>query len=44
MAIGRPTKALNVTPEEKEKLTVLARRPVTVESLRFVKPAFARLC
>ena len=27
MAIGRPTKPLNVTAEEKEKLTLLARRP-----------------
>jgi hypothetical protein len=27
MAIGRPTKPLNVTPEEKEKLSMLARRP-----------------
>jgi transposase len=27
MAIGRPTKPLNVTPEEREKLTLLARRP-----------------
>jgi transposase len=27
MALGRPTKPLNVTAEEKEKLTLLARRP-----------------
>ena len=27
MALGRPTKPLNVTAEEKEKLTMLARRP-----------------
>lgn len=27
MAIGRPTKPLNVTPEEKEKFSMLARRP-----------------
>lgn len=27
MAIGRPTRPLNVTPEERQKLTVLARRP-----------------
>jgi transposase len=27
MTIGRPTKPLNVTAEEKEKLTMLARRP-----------------
>jgi hypothetical protein len=26
MAIGRPTKPLNVTPQEKQKLTMLARR------------------
>jgi len=33
MAIGRPTKLLNVTPEEKEKLTMLARRPETSQAL-----------
>ena len=33
MAIGRPTKPLNVTPEEKEKLAVLARRPKSAEAL-----------
>src|SRR5215469_4383189 len=33
MAIGRPTKALNVTPEEKQKLTMLARRPKTGQAL-----------
>jgi transposase len=33
MAIGRPTKPLNVTPEEKEKLTTLARRPKTGQAL-----------
>jgi transposase len=27
MSLGRPTKPLNVTAEEKEKLTLLARRP-----------------
>ncbi len=27
MALGRPTKPLSVTAEEKEKLTMLARRP-----------------
>ncbi|MGA7313636.1 MAG: hypothetical protein WBX22_06635, partial [Silvibacterium sp.] len=27
MALGRPTKPLHVTAEEKEKLTLLARRP-----------------
>jgi transposase len=33
MAIGRPTKPLNVTPEEKEKLTMLARRPKTGQAM-----------
>src|SRR6516165_2014060 len=33
MAIGRPTKPLNVTAEEKEKLTMLARRPKTGQAL-----------
>jgi transposase len=33
MAIGRPTKPLNVTPEEKEKLTMLARRRKTAQAL-----------
>src|SRR5262245_60077455 len=33
MAIGRPTKPLHVTPEEKEKLTTLARRPKTGQAL-----------
>jgi transposase len=33
MAIGRPTKPLNVTPDEKEKLTMLARRPKTGQAL-----------
>jgi transposase len=33
MAIGRPTKPLNVTPEEKEKLTMLARRRKTSQAL-----------
>ena len=33
MAIGRPTKALNVTPEEREKLTMLARRPKSAQAL-----------
>jgi len=27
MATGRPTKPLNLTPEERQKLTMLARRP-----------------
>src|SRR3954451_2201261 len=33
VAIGRPTKALNVTPEEREKLTMLARRPKSAQAL-----------
>ena len=33
MAIGRPTKPLNVTPEEKEKLTMLARRPKSAQAM-----------
>ena len=33
MAIGRPTKPLNVTPEEREKLTMLARRRKTGQAL-----------
>src|ERR1043165_3694374 len=33
MAIGGPTKPLNVTPDEKEKLTMLARRPKTGQAL-----------
>ena len=33
VAIGRPTKALNVTPEEKEKLALLARRPKSAQAL-----------
>ena len=33
MAIGRPTKPLNVTPEEKEKLSMLARRPKTSQAM-----------
>ena len=33
MAVGRPTKPLNVTAEEKEKLTLLARRPKTGQAL-----------
>ena len=32
MAIGRPTKPLNVTPEEKEKLSMLARRPKSAQA------------
>jgi transposase len=33
MAIGRPTKALNVTAEEKEKLSMLARRPKSAQAV-----------
>src|ERR1044071_9781798 len=33
MGIGRPTKQLNVTAEEKEKLSMLARRPKTGQAL-----------
>jgi len=33
MRIGRPTKPLNVTSEEREKLTLLARRPKTGQAL-----------
>ena len=33
MALGRPTKPLNVTPEEKEKLTMLARRPKSAQAI-----------
>jgi len=33
MAIGRPTKPLNVTPEEKKKLVMLARRPKSTQAL-----------
>jgi len=33
MAIGRPTKPLQVSPEEKEKLTIMARRPKTGQAL-----------
>jgi transposase len=32
-ATGRPTKPLNVTPEEKLKLTMLARRPKTGQAM-----------
>jgi transposase len=32
MAIGRPTKPLNVTPQEKEKLSMLARRPKSAQA------------
>src|ERR1700704_180977 len=33
MAIGRPTKPLNLTLEEKEKLTMLARRPKSAQAI-----------
>src|SRR5262252_5298889 len=33
MAIGRPTKPLNVTAEEREKLTLLARRPKSSQAM-----------
>lgn len=33
MGIGRPTKPLNVTSEEKEKLAMLARRPKTGQAM-----------
>ena len=33
MAIGRPTKPLNVTPQEKEKLSMLARRPKSAQAM-----------
>src|SRR5271163_2391223 len=33
MAMGRPTKPLNVTGEEKEKLTMLARRPKSSQAV-----------
>ena len=33
MALGRPIKPLNVTAEEKEKLTMLARRPKSSQAV-----------
>jgi len=33
MALGRPTKPLNVTPAEREKLTMLARRPKSSQAI-----------
>jgi transposase len=33
MAIGRPTKPLNLTPEEKEKLVLLACRPKSAQAI-----------
>src|SRR6266849_10666304 len=32
MAVGRPTKPLNVTPKEKQKLAMLARRPKSAQA------------
>ena len=36
MAIRRPTKPLNVTREEKEKLEMLARRPKSTQAIASV--------
>jgi hypothetical protein len=33
MASGRPTKALNSTPQDKEKLGMLARRPKSSQAI-----------
>jgi transposase len=33
MAIGRPTKPLNLTPDEKDKLSMLARRPKSAQAI-----------
>ena len=33
MATGRPTKPLNLMPQEKEKLTMLARRPKSSQAI-----------
>src|SRR5579862_1245688 len=33
MAIGRPTRPLHVTPDEKQKLTMLARRPKSSQAI-----------
>jgi hypothetical protein len=33
MAVGRPTRPLNVTPEEKQKLAMLARRPKSSQAI-----------
>src|SRR5438477_6799538 len=33
MAIGRPTKPLNLTADEREKLALLARRPKTAQAM-----------
>jgi hypothetical protein len=33
MAIGRLTKPLNVTPQDKEKLRILARRPKSAQAI-----------
>ena len=33
MSTGRPTKPLNLTPEEKEKLAMLVRRPKSSQAV-----------
>jgi transposase len=33
IALGRPTKPLNVTPAEEEKLSMLARRPKSLQAI-----------
>jgi transposase len=33
MIIGRPTKPLNLTPQENEKLEMLARRPKSAQAI-----------
>ena len=33
MSIGRPTKPLDLTPQEKEKLAMLARRPKSAQAI-----------
>jgi hypothetical protein len=33
MGIGRPTKPLDLTAEEREKLTMLARRPKSAQAM-----------
>src|SRR5258705_13992231 len=33
MGIGRPTKPLNLTAEERDKLTMLARRPKSAQAM-----------
>ena len=36
MGIGRPTKPLDLTDEEREKLTMLARRPKSAQATAIV--------